>query len=95
MSTRRSSVGVTVLNGCVYAVGGYDGQSRNCLASAERYEPRMNRWLPIADMATRRSVFLCEFSSLHRTFRRLRRCRCRRLSVRDRWSRRSCREEVR
>ena len=32
MSTRRSSVGVGVLNGLIYAVGGYDGQSRQCLS---------------------------------------------------------------
>lgn len=33
MSTRRSSVGVAAVNGVVYAVGGYDGQSRVCLNS--------------------------------------------------------------
>ncbi|KAK6030374.1 kelch repeat protein [Ostertagia ostertagi] len=31
MTTRRSSVGVAAMNGIVYAVGGYDGQSRQCL----------------------------------------------------------------
>lgn len=33
MSTRRSSVGVGVLNSVVYAVGGYDGSCRQCLNS--------------------------------------------------------------
>jgi len=33
MSTRRSSVGVGVVNSRLFAVGGYDGQSRNCLSS--------------------------------------------------------------
>ena len=39
MSTRRSSVGVGVLGGLIYAVGGYDGNSRQCLASVEVYNP--------------------------------------------------------
>lgn len=33
MTTRRSSVGVAAMNSIVYAVGGYDGQSRQCLSS--------------------------------------------------------------
>ena len=38
MSTRRSSVGVGVLAGFLYAVGGYDGASRQCLSTVERYD---------------------------------------------------------
>lgn len=44
MTTRRSSVGVAAMNGVVYAVGGYDGQSRQCLNSVELYDTRANRW---------------------------------------------------
>lgn len=33
MSTRRSSVGVGVVNNELYAVGGYDGSCRQCLNS--------------------------------------------------------------
>ena len=44
MSTRRSSVGVGVLNGLVYAVGGYDGNSRHCLSSVEVYDPERDLW---------------------------------------------------
>lgn len=33
MSTRRSSVGVGVVDGSLYAVGGYDGSCRQCLSS--------------------------------------------------------------
>lgn len=33
MSTRRSSVGVGVVDGLLYAVGGYDGSCRQCLNS--------------------------------------------------------------
>ncbi len=39
MSSRRSSVGVAVLNGRLYAVGGYDGVARQCLNSVEKYDP--------------------------------------------------------
>lgn len=35
MSTRRLGVSVSVLNGCLYAVGGSDGQ--NPLNTVERY----------------------------------------------------------
>ena len=44
MSTRRSSVGVGVLNNLVYAVGGYDGNSRHCLSSVEVYDPDRDIW---------------------------------------------------
>lgn len=85
MNTRRSSVGVGVVNGetelvvcvssplsrdqnsnlnrkqlCVfagklYAVGGYDGASRQCLSTVEEYDPATNQWCYVADMSTRRS----------------------------------------
>ena len=53
MSTRRSSVGVGVLNNLVYAVGGYDGNSRHCLSSVEVYDPDRDIWHQV-----RRSIFL-------------------------------------
>lgn len=55
MSTRRSSVGVGVVNNLLYAVGGYDGASRQCLSSVECYNPDTDQWKPVADMAARRS----------------------------------------
>lgn len=55
MSTRRSSVGVGVLEGRLYAVGGYDGASRQCLHTVERYEPAADAWERVADMSARRS----------------------------------------
>ncbi|XP_040576158.1 kelch-like protein 3 [Lepeophtheirus salmonis] len=55
MSTRRSSVGVGVLNGLIYAVGGYDGNSRQCLSSVEVYHPEKNYWSSVRDMSARRS----------------------------------------
>lgn len=55
MTVRRSSVGVTALGGMVYAVGGYDGNTRNCLDTVEIYEPRVNRWRPGPTLISRRS----------------------------------------
>merc|ERR1712018_55908 len=52
---RRSSVGVGVLCGVIYAVGGYDGNSRMCLSSVEVYNPNDDVWIRVADMSARRS----------------------------------------
>lgn len=43
------------LSGKLYAVGGYDGASRQCLSTVEEYNPISNRWGFVADMGTRRS----------------------------------------
>ncbi|XP_070613361.1 kelch-like protein 2 isoform X2 [Erythrolamprus reginae] len=53
MNTRRSSVGVGVIGGMLYAVGGYDGASRQCLSTVECYNS--NEWTYVAEMSTRRS----------------------------------------
>ena len=55
MSTRRSSVGVAVLNGLLYAVGGYDGIARQCLDSVECYNPEVDEWRCVESMTQRRS----------------------------------------
>lgn len=39
----------------MYAVGGYDGASRQCLSSVEAYDPSLNVWHSIPDMCCRRS----------------------------------------
>ena len=49
MSFRRTTTGK------LYAVGGYDGASRQCLSTVERYDPASNQWSFVADMSTRRS----------------------------------------
>nr|XP_055158592.1 kelch-like protein 3 isoform X1 [Nyctereutes procyonoides] len=41
--------------GKLYAVGGYDGASRQCLSTVEQYNPATNEWTYVADMSTRRS----------------------------------------
>lgn len=53
MEARRSTLGVAVLNGCIYAVGGFDGSSG--LSTAEVFDPRTQDWHMIATMSTRRS----------------------------------------
>lgn len=41
--------------GLLYAVGGYDGASRQCLSTVECYNATTNEWAYIAEMSTRRS----------------------------------------
>ncbi|KAK2502250.1 hypothetical protein MC885_020794 [Smutsia gigantea] len=53
MSTRRRYVRVAMLDGHLYAVGGYDSSSH--LATVEKYEPQVNAWTPVASMLSRRS----------------------------------------
>lgn len=52
MSTTRSRVGVAVVNGLLYAIGGYDGQSR--LRTVEVYNPDTDTWTKVASMNTQR-----------------------------------------
>lgn len=52
MTTARSTVGVAILNGSLYAVGGRDGSS--CLNSVERYDPHTNKWSVTCPMLKRR-----------------------------------------
>uniref|UniRef100_A0A8C1FZP7 Kelch-like family member 18 n=1 Tax=Cyprinus carpio carpio TaxID=630221 RepID=A0A8C1FZP7_CYPCA len=54
MSTARSRVGVAVVNGLLYAIGGYDGQSR--LRTVEVYNPETDTWTKVASMNTQRSA---------------------------------------
>uniref|UniRef100_A0A8C5GSP2 BACK domain-containing protein n=1 Tax=Gouania willdenowi TaxID=441366 RepID=A0A8C5GSP2_GOUWI len=58
MQESRYSVSVTVLKGCIYAMGGYrdDGTS---LRTAERYQPDINQWTFIASMNEERRYASC------------------------------------
>ena len=53
MTTCRRGVGVAILNGYLYAVGGSDGIQP--LKLAERYDPTCDLWTRISDMNERRS----------------------------------------
>ena len=53
MRTCRRGVGVAILNGYLYAVGGSDGI--RALKLAERYDPACDSWTQIADMQENRS----------------------------------------
>ena len=50
----RSSVGVGILDGFLYAVGGYNGQLT--VNTVERYDPRTAEWQMITEMSTERSM---------------------------------------
>ncbi|KAK5889691.1 hypothetical protein CesoFtcFv8_015672 [Champsocephalus esox] len=54
MKTSRSRVGVAVVNGLLYAIGGYDGQSR--LSTVEVYNPETDSWTRVASMNSQRSA---------------------------------------
>ena len=49
----RRYVRVGVVNGIVYAVGGYDGSAH--LNTVECFDPMTNAWRAVASMASRRS----------------------------------------
>lgn len=57
MNTRRLGVAVAVLGGYLYAIGGSDGHCP--LNTVERYDPRQNKWAPVAAMSTRRKHLGC------------------------------------
>ena len=52
MAAARVTVGVVVLDGKLYAVGGQDAGQ---LSSVERYDPATNAWQVVAPMATARA----------------------------------------
>ncbi|PIO66853.1 kelch repeat protein, partial [Teladorsagia circumcincta] len=51
MGTKRIQCSVSVLNGCLYAIGGWNA------LSAERFDPRVGKWEQIRPMTTRRGSF--------------------------------------
>lgn len=52
MTTARSRVGVAVVNGLLYAIGGYDGQLR--LSTVEVYNPETDTWTRVGSMNSKR-----------------------------------------
>ena len=62
MRSKRSGVGVVGYCGYVYAIGGFDGSHR--LSSAERYDPELNKWMPVSAMHSSRSNFAIEVIKL-------------------------------
>ncbi|ELK24978.1 Tyrosine-protein phosphatase non-receptor type 23 [Myotis davidii] len=54
MMTARSRVGVAVVNGLLYAIGGYDGQLR--LSTVEVYNPETDTWARAGSMNSKRSA---------------------------------------
>lgn len=55
MFESRSTLGVVVLAGELYALGGYDGQSY--LRTVEKYIPKVKEWQLVAPMNKTRSCF--------------------------------------
>lgn len=61
MKTSRSRVGVAVVNGLLYAIGGYDGQSR--LSTVEVYNPETDSWTRVSSMNSQRRLAQPSLSS--------------------------------
>ena len=53
MAEARSDHGVAVLDGKLYAMGGYNG---DYLSSVERYDPALDAWEAVAPMAEAREA---------------------------------------
>ena len=53
MAAARGNFGVAVLDGKLYAVGGYGG---DILSSVERYDPALDAWEEVAPMASAREA---------------------------------------
>ena len=54
MIEHRSSLGVSILDGFLFAVGGYNGQMT--VNTVERFNPRTQEWSMMTDMTTERSM---------------------------------------
>ena len=54
MIEHRSSLGVGILDGFLFAVGGYNGQMT--VNTVERFNPRTQEWSMITEMSTERSM---------------------------------------
>ncbi|CAH8547381.1 unnamed protein product [Schistosoma rodhaini] len=54
MISKRSRIGVVALKGLLYAIGGFDGNSR--LRTTEVYNPKTGKWATVASMICRRSA---------------------------------------
>uniref|UniRef100_T2MIA6 Kelch-like protein 2 n=1 Tax=Hydra vulgaris TaxID=6087 RepID=T2MIA6_HYDVU len=54
MNSRRCRAGVAVLNGVIYAAGGFNGALR--VRSVDSYNPQKDEWCSVASMEARRST---------------------------------------
>ena len=54
MPTGRSYLAATVMDGKIYAIGGYGGHNGSYLSTVEQYDPSTDSWQTLADMHTER-----------------------------------------
>ena len=54
MNSRRCRAGVAVMDGFIYAVGGFNGSLR--IRTVDCYDPQRNQWRTVASMEARRST---------------------------------------
>ena len=56
MPTARESVAACTVEGKIYAIGGFPGQSARGIKTNERYDPAANSWTVMAPMPTGRRM---------------------------------------
>ena len=56
MRTKRWMLAATVVNGKIYAIGGWAGRAKGTRSTVEEYDPVTDTWTQKADMPTRRSA---------------------------------------
>lgn len=54
MNSRRCRAGVAVMDGFIYAIGGFNGSLR--IRTVDCYDPLHNQWRTVASMEARRST---------------------------------------
>ena len=52
LNKARGGCGLVEYNGCLYAIGGYDGDK--ALKSVEKFDPKDGKWRMVAEMPSRR-----------------------------------------
>lgn len=55
MNEPRARLAATVFDGCIYAIGGYNGSTR--LGTVERFDPADGKWHVVASMSKPRDYF--------------------------------------
>lgn len=54
LPTRRCRSGIVVLNGLIYAIGGFNGQCR--VRTVDLFDPKLNQWTQCASLEVKRST---------------------------------------
>src|SRR5699024_3868944 len=63
LPSRRCRLGIAILNGLIFLIGGFNGQSR--VRTVDVFDPKQNQWTPCASLEARRSTLgACTLNNL-------------------------------